>query len=456
MKTIFWILSFNLLFVGFYLSTQFIFPENARAQLPEEWPVMDGERFEKSTEEIKNDHDERSFFRYVAPIQLPKILTTQVVALRLPDEKTLQTWKKFNQLAYIRNEDAGEWLGVSFSTEKIMAGANFKSCEMNQTGRTSQTSAQKNCSQLINNEGNPDLSSATNLLLENNEPTTTTLILMADEQVDVTGIQFVMAPGSENSAVVSIESRPKLATVESTVRLREKKVNLEQITFPVFSADWMKISIRHDQPLAVKSIKIITAGEPTEQETAYFTAQPGVNYYLYANPEVDPQIKTGEAPKVLKNAPIALLETQFPAGELPVSYQPADSDGDGVPEVQDNCPKIANSNQLDTNANGVGDECDDHDGDGIINSKDNCPDIPNRDQKDTDGDGVGDACDPDESRMTEQLPWLPWAGMSFVLVFIIISIVLTYLQQKKSKTAKLTQEIKVSNLEEDIESQKNN
>lgn len=30
---------------------------------------------------------------------------------------------------------------------------------------------------------------------------------------------------------------------------------------------------------------------------------------------------------------------------------------------------------------------------GIINSRDNCPKVPNRDQRDSDGDGLGDACD---------------------------------------------------------------
>jgi hypothetical protein len=42
----------------------------------------------------------------------------------------------------------------------------------------------------------------------------------------------------------------------------------------------------------------------------------------------------------------------------PVNDQPADADGDGVPDAQDNCPSVANSNQSDSDGDGVGDACD--------------------------------------------------------------------------------------------------
>ncbi|PYT18271.1 MAG: hypothetical protein DMF51_00535 [Acidobacteria bacterium] len=57
-----------------------------------------------------------------------------------------------------------------------------------------------------------------------------------------------------------------------------------------------------------------------------------------------------------------------------------DTDGDLLPDINDNCPLVANASQTDQDGDGAGDACD------------NCPTLPNPDQTDTDGNGTGDLC----------------------------------------------------------------
>jgi hypothetical protein len=91
----------------------------------------------------------------------------------------------------------------------------------------------------------------------------------------------------------------------------------------------------------------------------------------------------------------------------------ADFDTDGIPEYDDNCPSVCNRLQVDTDNDGVGDVCDadpgcggcggascdracadlDPDDDGVLDLNDNCPDVANPGQEENDGDDVGDACD---------------------------------------------------------------
>ncbi len=88
----------------------------------------------------------------------------------------------------------------------------------------------------------------------------------------------------------------------------------------------------------------------------------------------------------------------------PCADQNGDTDGDGVPDVEDNCVDVANPGQQDADMDFVGDACDacagdpvnDVDNDGICGDVDNCPNDPNPGQEDNDGDGLGDVCDTDD------------------------------------------------------------
>jgi len=66
--------------------------------------------------------------------------------------------------------------------------------------------------------------------------------------------------------------------------------------------------------------------------------------------------------------------------------QETDSDSDGVPDSQDNCP-----NEYGTRTDGCPQETD-SDSDGVPDSQDNCPNTGNPDQADFNNDGSGDVC----------------------------------------------------------------
>ena len=81
-----------------------------------------------------------------------------------------------------------------------------------------------------------------------------------------------------------------------------------------------------------------------------------------------------------------------------------DVDGDTICGNVDNCPTVANTNQLDSDLDTVGNVCDncptttnedqlDGDGDLDGNVCDNCVTVANADQADTDADGAGQLCD---------------------------------------------------------------
>lgn len=91
----------------------------------------------------------------------------------------------------------------------------------------------------------------------------------------------------------------------------------------------------------------------------------------------------------------------------------ADTDDDGVPDVDDNCPVTANADQADMwHPDGVGDACDDEDGDGLVDLEDNCRNAFNPGQEDGDGDLAGDACDPFPDLVLVVKPAGPFFGVT--------------------------------------------
>jgi gliding motility-associated-like protein len=89
-------------------------------------------------------------------------------------------------------------------------------------------------------------------------------------------------------------------------------------------------------------------------------------------------------------------------GDGTPNYIDLDADGDGITDNLDNCPLVANANQLDNDKDGLGDVCDDDDdNDGVFDANDNCPITANANQEDRDRDGQGDVCDLTELNISQ-------------------------------------------------------
>jgi len=163
-----------------------------------------------------------------------------------------------------------------------------------------------------------------------------------------------------------------------------------------------------------------------------FLAQPKTVYFIYRNPDRFVNVPYGPHGDLVND--VGIQPILPPVWVKNVAFLQADSDGDIVPNINDNCPLVANADQKDIDGNGVGDECDDYDRDQILNVNDNCINIPNQTQRDIDHDGLGDECDDEESRLTERLPWVPWVGIGIALAVLIALFILVANSPKRKNT----------------------
>lgn len=197
------------------------------------------------------------------------------------------------------------------------------------------------------------------------------------------------------------------------------RVNSTFIRFPETTASDWRVEFKHEQPLRVRELSFSAENKQSETGTKVrWLAQPEHHYTVYAGAKAYLAVKTTEGGDLVGDEIEPIRVSLGSALDNPLFQEP-DQDQDKIPDLNDNCIKTANNDQLDIDHNGKGDVCEDFDRDGVVNVLDNCPNEPNQSQLDTDSDKIGDVCDDRESRLTEANPWLPWAGMIVAALFII-------------------------------------
>ncbi len=224
-----------------------------------------------------------------------------------------------------------------------------------------------------------------------------------------------------------------LAGTEDNLKtvLATKKMDASAVYFPKTTAQKWVIYLTYGQPLRITELRLGAGFSSIDSYKLRFLAQPNHQYGIYFDPDRRVSVLTGESGNLGDNSGVLKLKTGPSVNNQ--SYVIADTDGDTIPDVIDNCVSIANKDQLDINNNSRGDVCDDFDKDGIINSLDNCLNLPNYNQEDTDGDRVGDVCDQEESRLTEKYKWLPWLGIGAAFLVVIGLFIFTGLSMRKKE-----------------------
>lgn len=211
---------------------------------------------------------------------------------------------------------------------------------------------------------------------------------------------------------------------QDTIVVAKRAMDQNTIRFPQTTSPRWVITLRFSQPLRISELQLHQDNTTLSSTRALrFLAQPAHSYQIYFDPDRSVAPPVGEVGNLVSSKDV-LLRPAILSKSNP-QYRIADVDSDGVPDINDNCVSVTNADQQDATANGRGDVCDDFDQDGLMNSKDNCPNNPNQLQADNDSDGIGDVCDSDESRITERNTWIPWVGIVFAVLVVIILIVLT-------------------------------
>jgi len=252
-------------------------------------------------------------------------------------------------------------------------------------------------------------------LLENNQGR---VQFVLSSSQPITSSQFTLFLADHVALPNSVEVRAMVDS-QNRIILAKTLMNDRSILFPETTSNQWFIVFTYGQPLRINELYLKQSNaRKIGLNSLRFLAQPLHSYKIYYDSDKMTSIPVGEAGNLSNNEGVIALGILTTKKNL--AYVIADIDEDGIPDIYDNCVSTKNSNQEDIDNNGRGDDCEDFDKDGLMNIDDNCINNPNRNQQDIDGDGIGDVCDFEESRFTEKYKWIPWVGISFAGIILII------------------------------------
>lgn len=243
------------------------------------------------------------------------------------------------------------------------------------------------------------------------------LTLTTLQPVPVSALRLTLAPQVAAPLTVAVRTGSSVTDLQPSIV--QTRYTSDTIRFPEVTARVFEVTLTHIQPLRISDLSVIQrSAQNIKTAGLRFLAQPGSAYVILAEADRSARMLLPEAGNLRSDQDVLLLSS--PLFRPNTAYLPADVDQDGVPDTLDNCVLVVNPDQIDVNQNQRGDQCDDFDRDGVMNDRDNCINQPNRNQRDEDGDGIGDVCDEEESRFTEQNPWIPWAGIGMAGITILV------------------------------------
>jgi hypothetical protein len=260
---------------------------------------------------------------------------------------------------------------------------------------------------------------------------TTTFTISSDRPFTASGVAFRLAEYS------SLPERVSIASIHDGVSktlIADRPLEAATVRFPSFTMRELTVTLTYSQPIQFTEVVLLEEGmEVTQAQVLRFLAQPGHIYRVYFDADRSISLPSRkETGNLWNDEGVYRLPSISVISNL--AYTEADVDGDTIPDKRDNCPHVSNVDQRDVDNSGYGDACEDFDRDYVFNDIDNCPNDPNYDQGDVDGDGIGDVCDPQESRLTERFPWIPWVGMGGAALVLVILFAMTASMGRREDT----------------------